>query len=397
MKTHRRKEAPSLFDSGRQEYGKCPDRDNGEGDSGKREPWLRHGLLSALGNSNAPYRDVRANGFRFQMEVRETSMDSLYKDGLIRRVGVRVGLTIAFISLLLLAGAAPSRAAANDDKSQGKVTSLMLPTQLVRPYKRIAKREVLIYLPAGYDAPQNRERRYSVLYLLHGSPGNPYNFLNLGHWPERMEAEARNGACQQAILVMPDGNYAGEKHGDSEWANSADRRDRFEDWVVQEIVPYMDSHYRTRPDRAGRFLAGVSEGGFGAINLALHNPGVFGGAIGLSGYYDMRGFGWGHIIMDDSDGLMALNSPLFYVPEKTERGRVPAEWRTLRLFMGAGATETPYAEETRTLGERLGAAGISGVTVQTPKGKHDWGLWSSLFVSGLHTVLSLAEAVASSR
>jgi S-formylglutathione hydrolase FrmB len=272
-----------------------------------------------------------------------------------------------------------------------------LSTELVRPYKGTAQREVLVYLPGGYDAPQNRGRRYPVLYLLHGSPGNPYNFLNLGHWPSRLEEEARSGVCQQAILVIPDGNYAGEKHGDSEWANSADRRDRFEDWVVQEIVPFMDAHYRTRADRSGRFLAGVSEGGFGAINLALRNPGVFGGAIGLSGYYDMRGFGWGHIIMNDSDGQMALNSPLYYVPDKVGRGRAPAEWRTLHLFVGAGAGEKPYAEETRALAERLSAAGVSDVIVQTPGGKHDWNLWTSLFVSGLRTVLPPTEAVASNR
>jgi S-formylglutathione hydrolase FrmB len=311
-----------------------------------------------------------------------------------------VGLAAAILSLLIVAatGASAARAEVADGKQRGgRIISLMLPTQMVRPYKGDSRREVLVYLPDGYDAPANQTRRYPVLYLLHGSPGNPYNFPNLGHWPARMEEQARSGACQQAILVMPDGNYAGEKHGDSEWANSADRRDRFEDWLVQEIVPFMDAHYRTRADRAGRVLAGVSEGGFGAINLALHNSSVFGGAIGLSGYYDMRGFGWGHIIMNDSDGQMALNSPLFYVPDKVERRRVPAEWRSLRLFVGAGADEKPYGEETRALAERLSAAGVGDVTVQTPGGKHNWGLWSSLFVSGLHAVLPATEAVAENR
>lgn len=293
---------------------------------------------------------------------------------------------VAFALLITFAGGAAARAEGGA-ATVGKLETFRLPTQLVRPFKgHDMVREVLVYTPAAYDDPANTSKRFPVVYLLHGSPGNPSNFLKLGQWPQKMEQAVKSGQIPPAIFVIPDGNYAGQKEGDSEWADSADRRDRFETWIVKEVVPWADAHYRTRADLAGRFLAGVSEGGFGSVNLALRNPKVFGGAIGLSGYYDMRGFGWGHIIMNDSEAAMSLNSPLYYVPLKTA-GRMPPEWKNMRFFIGAGADEKPYADHTRRMGSALQSAGIKAVTVKTPKGKHDWGLWSSLFMDGLRAVL----------
>jgi S-formylglutathione hydrolase FrmB len=251
---------------------------------------------------------------------------------------------------------------------------------------------VTVYTPNGYGDPSNAARRYPVVYLLHGSPGNPLNFVHYGEFPQRMERAVQAGAMQPVIFVMPDGNYVGDKHGDSEWADSADRRDRFETWMVKEIVPWADSHFRTRPEPSGRYLAGVSEGGFGAVNLSLRNPRVFGGAVGLSGYYDMRHFGWGHFIFNDSDALMSLNSPLFYVSDRIATGRVPADWKNLKIFLAAGEDETPYADHTRRLGDALRAAGVRNVVVDTPQGKHDWNLWSGMFFRAMVQFLPPAAA-----
>jgi enterochelin esterase-like enzyme len=300
-------------------------------------------------------------------------------------------ISIAAVALFALR-TTPALASVTDTAA-GTLKTLSLPTTLVRPWAgKSPRRQVVVYTPSGYDAPQNAGRRYPVLYLLHGSPGNPFNFVKYGKWPAQMESVVKQGEVSAAILVMPDGNYAGQKEGDSEWADSADRRDRFESWICQEIVPYIDSHYRTKAEASARILAGVSEGGFGSVNLALRNPRLFGGAIGLSGYYDMRGFGWGHIIMNDSDAAMSLNSPLYYVPEKTQSGHVPPEWRSLRIFVGAGEEEKPYAQETRSIAAALQKAGISQVQLSTPNGKHDWNLWTSLFLAGLKFTLPASRS-----
>lgn len=286
-------------------------------------------------------------------------------------------LTFVVACCLCLARAAN---AVGGSATGGKTEIFHLPTALVRPFKRDGKnRQVIVYTPQGYNDPTNADHRYPVVYLLHGSPGNPLNFIRFGQFPDKMESAVRAGQMEPVIFVIPDGNYAGEKHGDGEWADSADRRDRIETWIVKEIVPWTDAHYRTRPDPASRLVSGVSEGGFGAINLALRNPKVFGMAVGLSGYYDMRGFGWGHIVFNDSDVLMSLNSPLFYVPDRQSSGRVPPEWKNLKIFVGSGAEEKPYSDHTRRLGDALRAAGVRDVIVDTPEGKHDWNLWSALF------------------
>ncbi|MGO8671932.1 MAG: alpha/beta hydrolase, partial [Capsulimonadaceae bacterium] len=163
--------------------------------------------------------------------------------------------------------------ASHTRKIPGRLLRLTIETSLVRPrVHRRPDREVLVYLPESYDQPAHAGEQYDVIYLLHGSPGFPSDFVKRGDWPAIEERVGLLIGRRAAIMVMPDGNYSGEKHGDSEWANSADGRDRFEDFVVDEVVPWADSHFRTNPTPAGRLIGGVSEGGFGAVNIALHHP-----------------------------------------------------------------------------------------------------------------------------
>jgi hypothetical protein len=88
-------------------------------------------------------------------------------------------------------------------------------TTLVRARThRHPAREVLVYTPAGYDSPEHANDHYVTLYLLHGSPGVPSDFV-AGGWPKLVESASRDTGDAPTILVIPDGNYAGEKHGDS--------------------------------------------------------------------------------------------------------------------------------------------------------------------------------------
>lgn len=268
----------------------------------------------------------------------------------------------------------------------GTVGNLSLSTRLVRPFKGDdLHRSVIVYTPAGYGDLANASRHYLVVYLLHGAPGQPKNFLDKGRFPEHIEQAVQAGMLPPVILVMPDGNYRDERHGDGAWANSADGRDLFETWIVKEVIPYVDAHYHTVPEPSGRFLAGVSEGGLGAVNLTLRNPNIFGGAIGLSGYYDMRHFGGGHTIMGDNETLMAANSPLVYVPVQSLSS--PDAWKGLKVYLGAGVSERPYADHSRQLGMALHGAGVRAVTVETVRGRHNWKLWGDLFIHALWSLL----------
>jgi S-formylglutathione hydrolase FrmB len=134
-----------------------------------------------------------------------------------------------------------------------------------------------VYLPPSYDlAP---DRAYAVLYLLHGDGGRADDWAAFG-LRAKMDQIIASGAPEM-IVVMPDGS-AGS--GDlTDWANRWDGSEPVEDQVL-DLVRFVDQSYRTMPDRSTRFIGGLSSGGFGALNLALHHPDLFSTAMSFSGF-----------------------------------------------------------------------------------------------------------------
>jgi putative tributyrin esterase len=124
-----------------------------------------------------------------------------------------------------------------------------------------------IYLPRGYS---QSSRHLPVLYLLHGFDGKFTDWDTLSHLREY----AHN---LDLIIVMPDG-------GNSWYVNSASRaRDRFEDYIIRDLVGEVEGHYRAISSRRSRAIAGLSMGGYGALNLALKHPEMYAFAGNLSG------------------------------------------------------------------------------------------------------------------
>jgi enterochelin esterase-like enzyme len=123
-----------------------------------------------------------------------------------------------------------------------------------------------VYLPPDYAA--NPDRRYPVLYMLHGAGGN-YTEWSDSFLPERADELIRAGEIQPMIVVMPEG---GER---SYFSNLTDGR-RWGDYLSYEVVPFIDAMYRTVPTRASRAIGGLSSGGLGALQLALNHPDLFG-------------------------------------------------------------------------------------------------------------------------
>ena len=136
-----------------------------------------------------------------------------------------------------------------------------------------ATRRIPVYLPPSYN--EDSTRRYPVVYLLHGFTGNSSGWVNVNPFytptvPERFENLLKAGQCGEMILVFPDGYCA---LGGSQYVNSS-ATGRYEDYIIQDLIPYIDSHYRTLGDEA-RGVAGKSSGGFGAVRLALRYPDLF--------------------------------------------------------------------------------------------------------------------------
>ncbi len=137
-----------------------------------------------------------------------------------------------------------------------------------------------IYLPPGYAT--HPRRHYPVLYLLHGVPGRPAAFLatvRMGVVQDELVALHR---ARPMILVMPFGSTG--SFTDKEWANGVRPHEGWETFVARDVVRAVDERYRTIRSGASRGIAGLSEGGYAALNIAIHHPGEFRVVESWSGY-----------------------------------------------------------------------------------------------------------------
>ncbi len=134
------------------------------------------------------------------------------------------------------------------------------------PLKDPHTRNFPIMLPLSYG--RSRTRRYPVVYLLTGHFGSGAGMLN---WSPFQAGFANHVSCD-AIIVMPDCFTA---LGGSQYINSP-AVGRYEDYIVGEIVPWVDGHFATIPDAAHRAVIGKSSGAYGSLMLAMHHPDIFG-------------------------------------------------------------------------------------------------------------------------
>ncbi len=138
-----------------------------------------------------------------------------------------------------------------------------------------ADERAIIYLPPGYQ--ESPQRRYPVLYLLHGWGGYGGVMTEWELWglKDAQELMTQKGQIQPMIIVQPYGYMPDGQP--SYFFNHAPGTDgkRWGDLVSQDTVHYMDTHYRTLPGRKSRAIGGFSLGGQGALSLGLLHPDVF--------------------------------------------------------------------------------------------------------------------------
>jgi S-formylglutathione hydrolase FrmB len=119
-----------------------------------------------------------------------------------------------------------------------------------------------IAFPAGYGT--SGEKRYPVLYLLHGLTSNYLAWANLG--------AAKSADGLDLIVVMPDAGNSWYAN----WAESAEgQKNAWEDYIIKDLIGHVDATYRTIPTREGRAINGLSMGGYGALMLGLRHPDMF--------------------------------------------------------------------------------------------------------------------------
>ena len=130
-----------------------------------------------------------------------------------------------------------------------------------------------VVLPFEYN--RSKPKTYPVIYLLHGLTGH------FDNWTDKTKL-ADYAAKYNYIIVTPEGNNGW--YSDS----STVPNDKYESYIVQELIPEIDKKFRTIADRNHRVIAGLSMGGYGSIKFGLKNPemfalvGSFSGALGAA-------------------------------------------------------------------------------------------------------------------
>jgi enterochelin esterase-like enzyme len=191
--------------------------------------------------------------------------------------------------------------------------------------------EYIVYLPPCYD--RQPDRRYPVLYLIHGQNYNNDQWIRLGV-VEKADALIADGEIQPFIIVFP---------RDRSWAQPT--QDMFGKVLVEGLIPKVDATYHTLPDRLHRAIGGLSRGGGWAVNLGLSNWELF-GSIGADSpaifWTDANRIrGWLDDIPPDElpriyldigkdDGPTIMQATLWFEKLLTDK-RIPHEWH---LFPG---------------------------------------------------------------
>jgi len=212
-----------------------------------------------------------------------------------------------------------------------------------------------LYLPPGFD----RARRYPVVYLLHGLPGDPSEYvgsLDVAGVADRLIA---SGAARPFIAVLP---AAGPTvRYDGEWAGP------WEDYLVHGVVPWVDAHLPTDAQASGRALAGLSAGGFGAVDIGLRSPTLFGRIESWSGYFaPLRD---GPFLHADA-GTRAANDPRLLAPRQAGLLRRLGT----RFYLSSGPTHSHLfkAQQTSAFAALLGRLHLPVTLRLFPTRKGEW-------------------------
>lgn len=321
----------------------------------------------------------------------------------------RAAVLAAAAAALLAALAAPTGAQALSDRAGLHVASV---SRLDRRLLDITldtralagPTHVRVLLPDGYDA--HPRRRYPVLYLLHGA------LADYTSWTRTGDAEHITSG-RPLIVVMPDGGGGGwyvnwqndGRAGPPEW----------ETYHLHQLIPWVDANFRTRGSRGGRALAGLSMGGYGAIEYAARRPDLFVYAASFSGAVDTNDPELWPVLQFEAVHYGGTPDAIFG-PRATDEvnwhGHNPWDLapnlRGMRLALYTGnGLRGPYDNKpfdpieagvhtmSVSLHRRLVALGIPHLWDDYGPGQHSWPYWQRDLRQALPQIMStFAHAVA---
>ena len=218
--------------------------------------------------------------------------------------------------------------------------------------------KAVVIKPSGYASG----KEFPVVFLLHGYGGN------YSDWVQKAPSVTALADTYQTIIVCPDGNK-GSWYFDS----PVDPAYRYETYITDELVKWVDANYRTIKDRSARAITGLSMGGHGALYLAFKHQDVFGAAGSMSGGVDIRPFpkNW---------EIPARLGAYAQFPERWEQNTVTNMLHlltsgSLALIIDCG-TDDFFFKVNTILHEKLKERNIAHDFIARPGG-HSWPYWNN--------------------
>lgn len=224
-------------------------------------------------------------------------------------------------------------------------------------YKNYAgvEKRMHIYLPPDYDS--SAATRYPVLYLNHGGGGDDSNWTSEnvkggGSAQFILDNLIAAGKTKPMIIAMPNTSACA-----SYIPSAPGKDDACTQEYLKDIIPFVDSHYRTKAGRENRALAGLSMGGFVVLHTGLPH---------LDTFSELYVYSSGHINPEDAKQFGENFAPLFKDPKTNDLFRVP-------FYMAAGETDIALNNGQRDLA-LLNQYGIRNFWVLSTGG-HEWANW----------------------
>jgi putative tributyrin esterase len=227
-----------------------------------------------------------------------------------------------------------------------------------------------VILPVNYANTETRLVRYPVLYLLHGLMGH------YGDWAKQTKL-IDYATLHRLIIVMPEGNNGW--YTDSATVPS----DKYESYIIQELIPDVQRRYRTIENRQGRAVAGLSMGGYGALKFGLKYPEIFAFVASFSGAFGApawteRDLGGGGTALIDSvmKTFGAKDSPVRAANDIYKLVREASNERIKELpfiYLDCGTEDFLY-QYNRDFADLLQKRKIPHEYRELP-GTHNWEYW----------------------
>ncbi len=223
-----------------------------------------------------------------------------------------------------------------------------------------------VIFPVGYADAKGTSLRYPVVYLLHGLTGHYSN------WIDKTELISYAGK-HNFIIVTPE--------GDNGWYSDSvsTPNDKYESYIVKELIPEIDSKYRTLADREHRVIAGLSMGGYGSLKFGFKYPemfsliGSFSGALGATGFTEKNSGNIGKgidAIMGAEDSESRKSNDIF----KMVRELTPEKVKALPYIYQSCGTEDFLIQNNREYLALLNEKKVPHEYREHPGG-HTWPFW----------------------